>query len=56
MAISRAHLEETVAFMEANEIKPEIAETFPFEGLVDAFTAISHQKMVGKIAVHISNA
>jgi len=40
--------------VEANKIKPAIAQEFAFDDVVQAFEALQQQKGVGKIVVKIA--
>jgi NADPH:quinone reductase-like Zn-dependent oxidoreductase len=44
-----------VQFVEANNIKPVIAQEFAFDDVVQAFEALQQQKAVGKIVVKIAD-
>ncbi|CAO2651228.1 Nn.00g095250.m01.CDS01 [Neocucurbitaria sp. VM-36] len=55
-AFSRDLVAELAKFVEANDIKPVVAQEFEFERMVEAFEALQKQSAVGKIAVRISEA
>jgi NADPH:quinone reductase-like Zn-dependent oxidoreductase len=52
---SRDAVIEFVQFVEANNIKPVIAQEFAFDDVVQAFEALQQQKAVGKIVVKIAD-
>ena len=52
-AFPRESTAEFCAFVEANNIKPVIAQTFKFEETVEAFETLRKQSAVGKIVVEI---
>lgn len=56
MSFSRDAVAELAQFVEANNIKPVIAQEFEFEQVVEAFAALQKQNAVGKIGIKISDA
>jgi D-arabinose 1-dehydrogenase-like Zn-dependent alcohol dehydrogenase len=55
-AFSRDALAEFAKFVDANGIKPVIAQSFDFSQIIDAFQALQKQNAVGKIVVKIADS
>ncbi|KAH7359907.1 hypothetical protein BKA66DRAFT_221596 [Pyrenochaeta sp. MPI-SDFR-AT-0127] len=56
MAFTRDSVAELAQFIQANNIKPAIAQEFEFEQVIEAFEALKKLNSVGKIVVKISDA
>lgn len=56
VAFSRDAVAELAQFVDANSIKPVVAEVFDFKNTVEAFEALQKQTSIGKIAVKIGGA
>lgn len=52
-AYNRDTSAEFIKFVEANKIKPVIAQTFDFDQTVEAFEILQKQNAVGKLIVKI---
>jgi NADPH:quinone reductase-like Zn-dependent oxidoreductase len=55
-AFSRDALAEFSMLVDANGIKPVIAQSFDFSQTIDAFQALQKQNAVGKIVVKIGDS
>lgn len=53
LSFSKVILEETVHFLEKNDIHPAIADVYDFEDMPKALQALMSQSKVGKIVVRV---